>query len=178
MRKVTRAGIAAAALALALARGRGAAPAGAADFRAEGRAAGGDRATAVRVGHALLARPLDLQLTRVRCERTGAEGFCGLTLSGVKFHRRVDTTAFRAEVDGLVRGAFAVDRAIAEIDLWVTVPADAGKGAIVSGDFALPSSATVFATTVTRADAWRPSEGPNVFWDPAFRNELARGSDG
>lgn len=148
------------------------------DARAEGRAAGGDRATAVRVAHALLSQPLALQLTRVRCERVGATGFCGLTLSGVKFHRRVDTAAFRAEVDALVHGAFAADPALAEVDLWVTVPVDAGKGAIVSGDFAMPSAATVFATTVPRAKAARPSEGPDVFWDPAFRTELDRGSSG
>jgi len=156
----------------------GAALAATVDYRAQGRAAGGDRATALRVAHALLARPLDLQLTRVRCERAGSAGVCGLTLSGVKFHRHVDTASFQAEVDGLVRAAFAVDPAIAEIDLWVTVPLDAGKGAIVSGDFAQPSSATVFATTVPRALAARPSAGANVFWDPTFRTELARGSDG
>ena len=156
----------------------GAALAAPVDFRAQERAKGGDRATAVRVAHALLAQPLALQLTRVRCERAGREGFCGLTLSGVKFHRRVDTAAFRAEVDELVRGAFAVDPSIAEVDLWVTVPVDAGKGAIVSGDFAQPSSATVFATTVPRALAARPSAGANVFWDPSFRSELAHGSNG
>jgi hypothetical protein len=150
----------------------------AANARVEARAAGGDRATAVRVAQALLARPLDLQLTRVRCERVGAERFCGLTLSGVKFHRRIDITAFVAEVRGLVRGAFAVDRSIAEVDLWVTVPADAGKGAVVSGDFALPTSATVYATSVPRAAATRTAGGPNVYWDRAFRRELVGGTTG
>jgi hypothetical protein len=149
-----------------------------ADPRAEGRAAGGDRTTAVRVAHALLAQPLALQLTKVRCERTGAERFCGLTLSGVKFHRRVDAAAFWAEVDGLVRGAFAVDPAIGEVDLWVTVPADAGKGAVVSGDFALPTSLTVFATTVPRGQSPRWCGDANVFWDPAFKREIAQGSSG
>lgn len=174
MRKATSVGLACAALAAALAAPVAAQP----DRRAEGRAAGGDRATAVRVAHALLAHPLDLQLTRVRCERVARAAYCGLTLSGVKFHRRVDTAAFRAEVDALVRGAFAVDPAIAEVDLWVTVPADAGKGAVVSGDFALPSSATVFAITVPRALAARPSADPDAFWDPKFRRELAAGSEG
>jgi hypothetical protein len=148
------------------------------DYRAAGRAAGGDRATALRIAHALLAQPLALQLTRVRCERAAGAGFCGLTLSGVKFKRRVDTAGFRAEIDALVRGAFATEPALAEVDLWVTVPADAGKGAVVSGDFALPSSATVFAITVTHAQAHRVTDGTNVFWDPAFARELARGSLG
>lgn len=172
MRKATSAALTSVLLALC------ALPARGADYRAAERAAGGDRATAVRVAHALLAHPLDLQLTRVRCERVGEAGFCGLTLEGVKFHRRIDTAAFRSEVDGLVRGAFAVDPALAEVDLWVTVPAGAAEGAVVSGDFALPTAKTVFATTVPRAVAAHPSEGANVFWDPTFRRALARGSIG
>jgi hypothetical protein len=175
LRKATRLGVAFAALAFGLS---AAVASAAVDYRAVARSAGGDRALAQRVAHVLLARPLDLQLTRVRCERAAGESFCGLTLSGVKFHHRVDTATFRAEVDALVRGAFAEDPSIAEVDLWVTVPADAGKGAIVSGDFAMPSSATVFATTVPRALAGSPSGSANVFWDPKFRSELVHGSNG
>lgn len=175
MHKAIRLGVAFAALVFGLST---AVASAALDYRAVERAAGGDRALAQRVAHVLLARPLDLQLTRVRCDSAAAANFCGLTLSGVKFHQRVDTAAFRAEVDELVRGAFAVDPSIAEVDLWVTVPADAGKGAIVSGDFAMPSSATVFATTVPRALAGSPSGSANVFWDPTFRSELVHGSNG
>jgi hypothetical protein len=148
------------------------------DYRAEGRAGGGDRTLAVEVAHALLAQPLALQLTRVRCERAAGADFCGLSLSGVKFKRRVDTATFTAEVDTLVRGAFAVDPAIAEVDLWVSVPANSGKGMVVSGDFALPTTATVYTITVPRAQANRPDDGSNVFWDPAFQRELAAGSLG
>jgi hypothetical protein len=146
----------------------------------EARAAGGDRATAVRVAAALLADPLPVQLTKVRCERAAGEKFCGLTLSGVKFHRRITSAQFEAEVDGLIARTFAADPQIVEVDLWTTVPADAGKGAVVSGDFALPTSATVFATTARRGDPATgprtPSRGPNAFWDPAFRRELERGT--
>lgn len=155
----------------------GASAAGAADVRAQARSSGGDRETALRVAAALLARPLSLQLVKVRCERAGDERFCGLTLSGVKFHRRIDRAGFEREVDTLLAGAFATDRHIVEVDLWTTVPADAGKGAIVSGDFAQPTSATVYATTARRRDA-APSRGANVFWDPTFRRELERGSTG
>ncbi len=146
--------------------------------RAELRAAGGDRATALRVANVLFARPLDLQLLRVRCERVAQQSFCGLTLAGVKFHRRLTTALFEREVDGLVRGALAVDPRIAEVDLWVTVPADAGKGAVVSGDFAQPTSATVYAATTPRTQTSAPSTGANVFWDPSFRRDLDAGSAG
>jgi hypothetical protein len=171
LRKAISAALACAAIAASC----GAASAAAADYRAAARATGGDRPTALRVAQALLARPLDVQLMRVRCERAAGNAFCGLTLSGVKFHRHVNAAAFEAEVEALVRGAFAVDPSIAEVDLWVTVPLDAGKGAVVSGDFAQPSSATVFATTVSRGHG---DAAANAFWDPTFRAELAHGSDG
>jgi hypothetical protein len=149
----------------------GAAPAA---TRAELRSAGGDRATALRVADALFARPLDLQLTKVRCERAGAQSFCGLTLAGVKFKRKLDTAAFERDVDALVRTALGVDPRIAEVDLWVTVPAGAGEGAVVSGDFAVPTSATVYAMSVPRAKG----AGAGIFWDPTFRHELDAGSAG
>jgi hypothetical protein len=129
------------------------------------------------VAHALLAQPLPVQLTKVRCERYRDQRFCGLTLSGVKFHRRIDVAAFEREVDALVDGTFAADPQIVEVDLWATVPADAGKGAVVSGDFALPTSKTVFATTARRGER-APSRGGNAFWDPTFRHELDAGSSG
>jgi hypothetical protein len=152
------------------------APAGADEARAKARSAGGDRATALRVAEVLFAKPLDVQLTKVRCERYRDARFCGLTISGVKFHRRLDTASFTAQVEALVREALAVDPAIAEVDLWATVPADAGKGAIVSGDFAKPTSATVYATTARRGAPI--GAAADTFWDPAFRAELARGSNG
>jgi hypothetical protein len=146
----------------------------AAATRAELRSAGSDRATALRVAQALLARPLDLQLTKVRCERVGASSFCGVTLSGVKFKHRLDTARFDRDVRALVQTALAVDPHIAEVDLWVTVPANAGEGAVVSGDFALPTSATVDAVTMPRGAA-APS---GTFRDPAFARELAAGTNG
>ncbi len=152
--------------------------AAAAATRAELRSTGSDRATALRVANVLFARPLDFQLTRVRCERGGGRAFCGLVLSGVKFHRRLDTASFERDVDALVGAALAADDAIAEVDLWVTVPADAGKGAAVSGDFAQPTAATVYAVTTPRGQRTRPSVGPNVFWDPTFRRELDAGTNG
>lgn len=172
-RRISRNRISAAVALLALAL---VAPAGAAiDGRAAARAAGGDRATALRVAGDLLAQPLPVQLTKIRCERFADQRFCGLTLSGVKFHRRIDRQAFENEVDTLIARTFAADPQIVEVDLWTTVPADAGKGATVSGDFALPTSATVFATTARRGEA-TPSRGGNAFWDPTFRRELDQGT--
>ncbi len=142
------------------------------------RATGSDRATAVAVAASLLAHPLPAQLLKVRCDRAGEHRVCGLVVSGVKFHRPLDRAAFLAEVHDLIAGAFAA-APIEEVDLWTTVPLDAGKGAVVSGDFARPTSATVFAVTVTRAELPRLGAilagSHNVFWDTAFARELAAG---
>lgn len=148
------------------------------DVRVNARVRGTDLETAQIVARALLARPLDAQLLRVRCERLNTHRICGLTLSGSKFHHRLDKAGFLAEVKSLVRGAFAA-APIDEVDLWTTVPLDAGHGAVVSGDSAKPTSATVFAVTVPRAALagldGQLASGHDVFWDSEFAASLAKG---
>jgi hypothetical protein len=148
------------------------------DARVAARARGTDLATAQTVARALLAHPLGAQLLRVRCERLGAHRICGLTLSGTKFHHPLDRTKFLAEVRLLVTGAFAA-APIDEVDLWATVPLDAGHGAVVSGDAAKPTSATVFSVTVPKAALAgldrQLASGIDVFWDSEFSASLAKG---
>jgi hypothetical protein len=152
------------------------------DPRVLGRSGGGDLVTARRIAAALLARPLPAQLLRVRCERTGRHVDCGLIVSGVKFHRALDLASWDAEIAGLIDRAYAAAPDADEIDCWATVPIDAGKGTVVSGDFAQPTSATVFSITVpraARADVRRRlADGAGVFWDPAFRAALSKGTRG
>ena len=130
----------------------------------------------------LLAHPLPAQLLQVRCERAGPHADCGLVLSGVKFKRILDRRRWNAEVAALIAGAFAAAGAVDEIDLWATVPLDAGKGVVVSGDFARPTSATVFSITVPRAGRAaaraRLRSGAGVFIDAAFAAALAKGTRG
>jgi hypothetical protein len=130
----------------------------------------------------LLAQPLPAQLLKVRCERVGGHVDCGLTLSGTRFHRTLDQHGWEDEVAALIDGAYAAAPEIDEVDLWATVPLDAGKGAVVSGDLAQPTSATVFSITVPRAERGalrqRLSDGHGVFWDPAFRASLSKGTRG
>ncbi len=103
---------------------------------------------------------------------------CGLALSGVKFHEPLDRVQFLSEVSQLIHGAFAA-APIEEVDLWVTVPLTEGHGVVVSGDFAQPSSATVFTVTVERSalpglDA-NLAAGRDVAWSPVFAASLAKG---
>jgi hypothetical protein len=152
------------------------------DARVRARSAGTDLGAARRIAAALLGAPLAAQLLKVRCERAAGHLDCGLTLSGTHFHRRLDVQSWNAEVARLVDGAFAAAPEADEIDLWATVPLDAGKGAIVSGDLAQPTSATVFSITVPRSARGsvreRLADGEGVFWDPAFRGSLAKGTRG
>ena len=152
------------------------------DPRVIARSSGGDVATARRIAAALLARPLPAQLLRVRCERLDRHVDCGLVVSGTKFHRPLDLRAWDAEIAGLIEGAFAAAPEVEEIDCWATVPLDAGKGAVVSGDYAQPTSANVFSITVPRAQRAsvraRLAAGTGAFWDPAFRAALSKGTRG
>lgn len=152
------------------------------DARVAARSAGSDLPTARRIAAALLVRPLPAQLLHVRCERVGAHADCGLILSGVKFHRTLDLAGWNAEVAQLIADAYAVAPGVDEIDCWATVPLDAGRGTVVSGDFAKPAVATVFSITVPRAAladvSLRLHDGQGVFWDPAFRAALAKGTGG
>jgi hypothetical protein len=144
--------------------------------RATARARGSDRPTAIAVGRSLLARPLPAQLTQIRCEKIGTHRICGLVVSGVKFKHPLDRRAFLTEVRGLIDGAFAA-APLEEVDLWTTVPLDAGKGVAVSGDVAAATSATVFAVTVPRSALaelkGRLESGHDVYWDSAFADSLA-----
>jgi hypothetical protein len=146
--------------------------------RAVERARGSDRATAVAVGRALLANPLPAQLVQIRCERAGSHRICGLVVSGVKFKHALDRRGFLAEIRALIEGAFAY-ASIEEVDVWTTVPLSAGKGAVVSGDAAVPTAATVFAVTVPRTALGQLDRqlatGRDVYWDPSFADSLAKG---
>jgi hypothetical protein len=152
------------------------------DARVVQRSSGGDVATARRIAAALLAHPLAAQLLRVRCERAGAHVDCGLVVSGTKFHRTLNLASWNAEIAALIAGAYAAAPGVDEVDCWATVPLAAGKGTIVSGDFAKPTSATVFSITVPRAQRAdvpkRLTGGRGIFWDPAFRASLSKGANG
>jgi hypothetical protein len=148
-------------------------------MRATARARGTDRPTAIAVGRAVLAQPFAAQVTRIRCEKLGPHRICGIVLSGVKFKRPLDRRAFIDEVSRVITTAFAT-APLEEVDLWTTVPLDAGKGIVVSGDLAAPTSATVFAISVPRTALARLDDqldsGRDVYWDSAFADSLAKGS--
>lgn len=145
--------------------------------RAQGRAEGSDRARAVGLGDVLLATVWPAQVLKVRVDSVLGHHVAGLVLSGTRFHDRLDEAGFLREVQSLITLAFG-HAPVEEVDLWATVPRDAGIGAIVSGDLAQPTSRNVFALTVRRADLPRLAtilRSNEVFWDAAWRARLRAG---
>ena len=137
------------------------------ELAAAARAGGNDRATARALARALLARPWAAQIVKVRVERAGSHRVAGIVLSGVKLKRRISPAAFLAEANALVDMALR-SSSVEEVDLWATVPLGAGAGMVTSGDYAKPTSRTVFSLTARRdgAGAREP------YWDPGWRAGL------
>jgi hypothetical protein len=142
-----------------------------AEVDAYARAAGNRRADAVALGTVIFAQRRSAQVVKVRVDGAMSREVAGLVISGVKFHAPLSRNAFTDEVIDLVRTTFAASR-VEEVDVWATVPLATEAGAIVSGDMAQPTSRTVFAVSVRRAEgpeyASRIRRGTDVYWDPAF----------
>ena len=146
-------------------------------MRAQSRAVGNDRADALRIARRLLARVLPAQVLQVRVDAVGPHRVAGIVVSGVKFHRPLGVRGFDDEMASLVNGA--LDAApVEEVDVWATVPLDAGAGTVVSGDLAKPTSRIVFSVTVSRAQRAtvraRLIDGGDIYWDRTFLVGLER----
>ena len=141
-----------------------------ADLDANARAAGNLRPEAVRVGHVIFATKWPAQVLQVAADGIGGHVVLGVRISGVHFHRDLTREQFLDEVEALATLAFAAEPSAEELDVWTVVPLDAGKGVIVSGDLAKPTSRTVYSATVLRRDASGGSlrsalADKNAFWD-------------
>jgi hypothetical protein len=141
-----------------------------ADLDAHSRAGGNRLDIARSVGEQIFSTTWPAQVLQVLANQDGTHLVLGLRLNGVKFHGTLTRDAFNGEVVDLVGRAFAAAPAAEEIDLWVTVPISVGKGIVVSGDLAKPTTRTVFTVSVRRgegADALtaRLRSGGNVFLD-------------
>jgi hypothetical protein len=141
----------------------------------EDRSVGTDRPEAIVVARALLTQEWPASIQQVRVDATGTHLVAGIVISGVKFHRALDVSGFLDEAQTLIVRAFAA-APVEEVDLWTTVPIRVVRGAIVSGDLAIPTSRTVFACSVRRADLAHLRlllhDGSDVFWDEAFAAQL------
>ena len=134
------------------------------------RIAGNAPVIAEGVAVALLARRFPEQILKVHVLSLRPATVAGIVLSGVKFHRNVNREQFEADVADMVHLAFRASPLIDEVDIWATVPLKVGIGVPVSGDYALPTSRTVFSAAVTRAQlaARGKADLGKIYVEPQF----------
>ena len=85
---------------------------------------------------------------------------------------------FAADVGGMIDRAFDARPDIAEVDVWAVTPLEVLPTGAVSGDYAAPTTRTVFSAAVTRAQREsamsRTQMLGSMYWGEHFLNEQAR----
>jgi len=119
---------------------------------ADARASGNRKLEAERIGDRIFAIEWPAQVLKVSANSVDGSLVVGLKVSGVKFHGPLTRTAFESEMTTLVGMAFAADPKVTEVDLWAVVPLTVGKGVIVSGDLATPTTRDVFTISSRRGE--------------------------
>ncbi|MDQ6767311.1 MAG: polysaccharide deacetylase family protein [Candidatus Eremiobacteraeota bacterium] len=134
------------------------------------RIAGNDPTVAEDVAVALLARGFPEQILKVHVLALRPAIVAGIVLSGVKFHRARSREQFEVDVSKIVQLAFAAAPTVNEVDVWATVPVSVSAGQPVSGDYAVPTSRTVFSAAVLRQQvlAGGRVDLGTMYWDPQF----------
>jgi len=140
-----------------------------ADVDAHARASGSLKALAVSIGKVLFATTWPAQIQKVYADGIGAHHAAGLRVAGTHFHAALTRRQFMDEIAELIRRTFAASD-VEEVDVWAAVPLAAGRGVIVSGDLAKPTSRTVFTISARRGEPAdgllaRLNSGRGVFWD-------------
>jgi hypothetical protein len=145
------------------------APPGVGRTDAYARAAGNRKTVAVQIGRSLFRTRWPAQVLNVYADGIAGHDVAGLRVSGVHFHHPLTHAEFFTEVSNLVAGAFAA-APVQEVDLWVSVPLNVGKGVVVAGDLAKPTFRIVFTVSVRRGESagallQRIRRGDGVFQD-------------
>lgn len=142
-----------------------------ADLDAAARAVGNRRDIAVQIGQAVFATRWPAEVSQISANELDGHLIVGIRIWGVKFHQPITREEFVSEVVALIERTFATAPAVEEIDAWASVPISVGKGVVVSGDLAKPTSRTVFSLSVRRGEApasiktRAAATSDGVFWD-------------
>jgi hypothetical protein len=142
-----------------------------ADLDAAARAVGNRRDIAVRIGQAVFGTRWPAEVSQISANELNGHLIVGIRIWGVKFHQPITREQFVSEVITLIERSFATAPTTEEIDAWASVPITVGKGVIVSGDLAKPTSRTVFSLSVRRGEtpasiqARAAQTNDGVFWD-------------
>jgi hypothetical protein len=141
-----------------------------AQLDAASRAAGNRKDIAIALGNVLFATKWPAQVSQVSANEFDSHLIVGIRVWGVKFHQPMTRGQFVTQVAQLIEQTFKAEPRTEEVDLWASVPLNVGKGVIVSGDLAKPTTRTVFSVTVRRGEASaalgsRVKAKAGVFWD-------------
>jgi hypothetical protein len=153
------------------------------DLDAAARAAGNRRDVAIRIGQAIFRTSWSAEVNQVSANEVGRHLIVGIRMWGVKFHHPLSRILFVGEVVALASDVFRAAPATEEIDFWTSVPLEVGRGEVVSGDLARPTSRTVFSVTVRRSEPLESLReralhgGSGVYWDRDWMRS-ALGSSG
>ena len=132
---------------------------------------GNRRDLAVQIGQAVFATRWPAEVSQISANDLDGHLIVGIRIWGVKFHQPITREEFVSEVVSLIEQVFAIAPTVEEIDAWASVPISVGKGVIVTGDLAKPTSRTVFSITVRRGEtpaavkARASATADGVFWD-------------
>lgn len=132
-----------------------------ADLDAHSRAAGNRIDVAMAVGERIFTTKWPAQVLQIEANQMASHLVLGLHVSGVKFHRPMTKAQFEDEIRALVAQSFAAAPSAEEVDVWTTVPISVGKGVVVSGDLAKPTTRTVYTYSAERS----APAGANIFID-------------
>jgi hypothetical protein len=120
---------------------------------ADARASGNRKLEAERIGEQIFAIEWPAQVMKVSANSVDDSLVVGLKVSGVKFHGPLTRTAFESEAITLIGMVLAAEPKVTEVDLWAAVPLTVGKGVIVSGDLATPTTRNVFTVSSRRGES-------------------------
>jgi peptidoglycan/xylan/chitin deacetylase (PgdA/CDA1 family) len=130
---------------------------------------------AERVAVAVLRGRFAEPVLKVRVRAAPGAVVAGIMLSGVKFHGPVSRRSFADDVAAMLERCFVADPSVSEVDVWAVVPLSTATGAVVSGDYAVPTNRTVFSASVLRTEWERsPDSLGDAYWDPTWLHLGAR----
>jgi peptidoglycan/xylan/chitin deacetylase (PgdA/CDA1 family) len=142
---------------------------------ARSRVEGNAPEVAERVAVAVLRGRFAEPVLKVRVRAAPGAVVAGIMLSGVKFHGPVSRSSFADDVAAMLERCFVADPSVSEVDVWAVVPLSTAKGAVVSGDYAVPTNRTVFSASVLRTEWERsPDSLGDAYWDPNWLHVGAR----
>lgn len=152
-----------------------------ADLDAHARATGNRKDIAVAVGDQVFRQQWPAQVMQVAANEMGTHLVLGLRVSGVHFHHPLTREQFYEEIASLVGECFVAAPQAEEIDIWTTVPLSVGRGVVVAGDLAKPTSRTVFTLSARRGEtsaalAERLRGGEDVFVDEEWARTAFKSS--